>query len=125
MFNRLIILSVFVLVFATGCTSNEKKSEVASVSKEQKADIAATIAKVKKEVDALVKVAKANQKKAASVGGEWRDIGKMLKKVKKLRANGQCEQAIKVLHTAIEHGEMGYKQAIAQKQLKMPKYFKF
>jgi hypothetical protein len=34
-------------------------------------------------------------------------------------------EAIKILQQAIFQGKMGYKQAVAQQQLKMPGYFQF
>lgn len=124
MFN-ISILSIFILLFAVGCNSNAPKEEVTSMSKERQQEISDNIAKVKKEVDGLIKLAESNRKKAASVGGEWRDIGKFIKQGKKYQANGQCEKAIKILQKAVLEGEMGYKQAVSQKELKMPKYFSF
>jgi hypothetical protein len=123
--KRIFIFSLFIAIFTVGCNSNSTKEESTSMSAERHQEIADTVAKVKKEVDGMIKLAEANQKKAKSVGGEWRDIGKLIKKAKKYQANGQCEKAIKTLQTAIVQGEMGYKQAMAQKDLKMPGYFHF
>lgn len=123
--NRMFIVSIFIAIFTVGCNSNSTKNEATSMSAERQQEIADSVAKVKKEVDALIKLAESNQKKAKSVGGEWRDIGKFIKKAKKFQTNGQCEKAIKTIQVAISQGEMGYKQAMAQKELKMPGYFHF
>jgi uncharacterized protein YabN with tetrapyrrole methylase and pyrophosphatase domain len=59
--------------------------------------------------------AKMWQKKAASVGGEWRDIGKFLKQAEEAAKKGDYETAIKLAEKARFQGEMGYKQALDQK----------
>ena len=54
------------------------------------------------------------QKKAASVGGEWRDTSKMIKKAKALLAEGKTEEAKKLAEKAMQQGFLGYEQATAQ-----------
>lgn len=63
--------------------------------------------------DKAYKEAEAAKKKAASVGGEWRDIGKFLKKAKKLVKEDKAK-AMKLVAKAKFQGEEGYKQATAQ-----------
>ncbi len=59
--------------------------------------------------------AKMWQKKAASVGGEWRDIGKFLKRAEEAAKKGDFETAVKLAEKARFQGKMGYKQALEQK----------
>ncbi len=68
--------------------------------------------------------ATAAKKKAASVGGEWRDIGKFLKKAKKAAKKGKMKKAMKLVKKAKWQAEAGYKQAMAQKVVPLPPYLK-
>lgn len=71
------------------------------------------------EVTAAIEAAEAAIKKAASVGGEWRDSeSKMLKKAKAAAAKGDNEEALKQAKKAKFEGEMGYSQAMEQKDIK-------
>ena len=54
-------------------------------------------------------------KKAASVGGEWRDTRKVMKKAAKAAAAGEYDKATKLANKAKQQGEMGYAQAMAEK----------
>lgn len=65
--------------------------------------------------DAAIKAADASLKKAASVEGEWRDAPKMLKKAKAAASKGDYEAAIKEAKAVQFQGDMGYEQAMAQK----------
>ncbi len=56
----------------------------------------------------------AAKKKAASVGGEWRDTGKILKKAKTLAKSGDYEAAIKLARKAEHQGHQGYEQMVSQ-----------
>jgi hypothetical protein len=123
--NRMFIVSIFIAFFTVGCNSNSTKNESTSMSAERQQEIADNVESVKREINDMIKVAEYNQKKAKSVGGEWRDIGKFIKKAKKYLANGQLEKAIKSIQTAIFQGEMGYMQAMAQQKIEMPGYFHF
>jgi hypothetical protein len=71
------------------------------------------------EFAAAVEKADASRKKAASVGGEWRDTGKMIKKAKAAAKKGDYDKALKLANTAYRQGELGYKQAMSQKDAKM------
>jgi len=64
------------------------------------------------------------QKKAASVDGEWRDTGKIIKKAKAAQSEGKYEQAFKLANKAARQGNLGYEQAYAQKELHIPSYLK-
>ena len=63
---------------------------------------------------AAIAAAKAAQKQAASVGGEWRDTGKMIKKAESLLKEGKNEEAAKLAEKAEAQGMLGYMQATSQ-----------
>jgi hypothetical protein len=63
---------------------------------------------------AAIAAAKDAQKQAKSVGGEWRDTGKMIKKAEKLLKAGKPEEAAKMAQKAEAQGMLGYMQAISQ-----------
>lgn len=58
--------------------------------------------------------AKEAQKQANSVGGEWRDTGKMIKQAEKLLKEGKAEEAEKLAREAEAQGMLGYMQATSQ-----------
>lgn len=63
-----------------------------------------------------IAAAEAALKKARGVEGEWRDAKKqMVKKAKAAASKGDYKQAIKLANEAKFQGEMGYKQAMDQK----------
>ena len=64
------------------------------------------------------------QKKAASVDGEWRDTGKLIKQAKAAQAEGNYAQAVKLANKAERQGELGYEQAHSQEKLQIPSYLK-
>ncbi len=68
--------------------------------------------------------AKAAQKKAASVDGEWRDLGKLIKDGEAAAAKGDYAAAVEDLATAKFQGEAGYTQAMSQKSAGNPAYLK-
>jgi uncharacterized protein YceK len=53
--------------------------------------------------------------KAASVGGEWRDTGKIMKSAKAAAETGDFTKAQKLIDTAMFQAEMGYEQAMNQR----------
>ena len=60
--------------------------------------------------------AEAAVKKAAKIGGEWRDSKKkFIKKAKAAASKKDYKTAIKLANKAKAEGEMGYKQAMAEK----------
>ncbi len=62
--------------------------------------------------------AKEAQKQADSVGGEWRDTGKMIKKAEELLAAGKADEAEKLARQAEAEGMLGYMQAVSQSTMK-------
>lgn len=63
---------------------------------------------------ATYEAAEAARKEAASVGFEWRDTKKMLKKAKEVAAGGDYDKAEKMAMKAKLQGELGVKQAAEQ-----------
>jgi len=76
------------------------------------------------EFAAAMEKADASRKKASSVGGEWRDTGKLIKKAKAAAKKGDYDKALKLANTAYRQGELGYKQAMSQKDVKMSDFIK-
>ena len=58
--------------------------------------------------------AKDAQKQAQSVGGQWRDTGKMIEQAEKLLKEGKTEEAEKLAREAEAQGMLGYMQATSQ-----------
>ena len=77
------------------------------------------------KVQKLIDAADAARKEADSVGGEWRDTGKMIKKAKELLEKGDYVAAAKLANEAAKQGHLGYEQAVSQKELKMPSYLHY
>jgi hypothetical protein len=69
----------------------------------------------KQDYEAALTAAKSAQKKAAAVGGEWRDIGKMLKEAEAASKSGDYVKAVTLANQAKLQGEAGYEQTESQK----------
>lgn len=108
------LLSVLILMaFAMGGVS----SSLAAEAKKAADPMAAKATQAIADADAA-------RKKAASVDGEWRDTGKMIKKAKAIAAKGDYAAAIKLAGKARQQGELGYDQAVSQNELRLPSYLK-
>ena len=71
------------------------------------------------DVKMMIKAAEDAIKKSASVDGEWRDAkSKFIKKAKAALSKGDLKTAMKVAKFAKFQGEMGYKQAMEEKNAK-------
>lgn len=66
---------------------------------------------VQKAIDDAV----AANKKAASVGYEWRDAGKFIKEATKAAEEGDKEKALSLANKAKSEGELAYQQGMSQK----------
>jgi len=62
------------------------------------------------------------RKKAATVDGEWRDIGKFLKQAEQAAARGDFATANRLAEEAGKQGDLGYEQAMSQKDVGLPEY---
>lgn len=66
--------------------------------------------------------AEASRQHAASVDGEWRDTGKLIKKAKAALKIDNLVKALKLANFAKRQGEHGYQQALSQQDFKYPSY---
>jgi rhodanese-related sulfurtransferase len=76
------------------------------------------------EAQAMIESAEKARKMAASVDGEWRDTGKFIKKAQAALKDGKLDQAMALAKKAEAEGRLGYEQAVSQKDLVLPSYFK-
>ncbi|MEJ2611146.1 MAG: SoxXA-binding protein [Candidatus Thiodiazotropha sp.] len=106
--KRVLIFSLLAGIICSGMTTYTLANEVSA-------------AKVQKLIDAADEA----RKQAGKVGGEWRDTGKMIKEAKSLLEQGEFVAAAKLANKAAKQGHLGYEQAIAQKELKMPSYLHY
>ena len=65
--------------------------------------------------DALYQRAKEAREPAARVGGEWRDVGKLLADAKQAADAGDMNKARQPAEPAKTHSKLGYRQAISQR----------
>lgn len=65
------------------------------------------------------------RRKAASVDGEWRDVGILIEKAEAAAAAGDYARAIDLAEQARFQAEMGYRQMEAQKTVKNPQFLYF
>jgi len=100
-----------------GCAQQPEKAESASAPATVATGSAA-------EYEEAITAAKAAQKKAASVGGEWRDVGKMIKEAGKAADAGDYAKATELATLARKHSELGYEQMMAQQKIENPDYMK-
>ena len=64
--------------------------------------------------DKAIAAAKDARAQAKSVNGEWRDIGKMIKKAEALLKKGKLDEAVKMAEAAEVQAMLGYMQATSQ-----------
>jgi hypothetical protein len=78
------------------------------------------------DVASVIKAAKEALKKATSVGGEWRDTGKFIKKAEAAAKKGDAKKALKLAAKAKVQAEDGYIQATEQAKTatEFPDYLK-
>ena len=98
-------------------TIDKSTDKAAAKSTESSGDKAAA--------ESAIAAAESARKKAASIDGEWRDTGKMIKKAQAALKKGDSAKAIKLANKAEKQGKLGYEQAQAQQTLKMPSYLKY
>lgn len=106
-------------------TKAKKQGEYALSKARSKGDTApgtAADSKEATEADQAIAAAEAARKKAASVGGEWRDTFKMIGEAKDLAKTGDFAGAIKLATAAKRQGELGYAQAMAESHAGFPSY---
>jgi len=74
--------------------------------------------------EAMINDAEKAREKAASVGGEWRDVGGLIKEAKTLAGAGEFDKAIEVASAAKFQSERGYEQALAERNADFPDYMR-
>jgi hypothetical protein len=74
------------------------------------------------QAESLIAAAEEARKKAAAVGGEWRDTAEMIKSAQTLAGAGEFDQAIEAAAAAKFQAERGYEQAMAEKDAGFPDY---
>jgi hypothetical protein len=75
-----------------------------------------------KAAEAAMAAAEEARKKAASVGGEWRDTAKFIKEAQDLVKAGDFAAATALADKARRQGELGYDQAMREKGAGFPDY---
>ena len=76
------------------------------------------------EYETMMRAAQAAQKTAAEAGGEWRDVGKLIGAAEEAAKSGAYGKATALANKARQQSELGYKQALAEKNAGMPDYVK-
>lgn len=109
--------SIFSILLVTGMLTVGTACVSADAQKKGDARMAQT--------EQAIKDADASRKKAASVSGEWRDTGKMIKSAQKALKAGDYDKAMKLAKKAHQQGQLGYEQAVSQNELRMPAYLKY
>ena len=67
------------------------------------------------EVQQAIEEAKVAYKKADSVQGAWVNTPKLIKKAEKAAAKGDMAKALKLAREAKQEAELGYKQAVYER----------
>jgi hypothetical protein len=76
------------------------------------------------DAEKAIAAAELARKRAASVGGEWRDTGKMIKQAKQAASSGDYAEAVRLADKARRQGDLGYEQALHEKNAGFPPYMK-
>lgn len=76
------------------------------------------------DAEKAIAAAELARKRAASVDGEWRDTGKMVKKAKQAASSGDYAEAVRLADEARRQGDLGYEQALHEKNAGFPPYMK-
>lgn len=66
------------------------------------------------EFEQAYAAAEVARKQANSVGGEWRDVGKLLEEARAAAGSGDIATAMKLADKAKTQSELGYRQAVEQ-----------
>jgi len=74
--------------------------------------------------ESMIAAAEAARQKAAEVGGEWRDVGSMIKSAETFMGAGEFDKAIEAASAAKFQAERGYEQALAERDADMPEYMR-
>ncbi len=114
--------ATFTLGLTAGCNKQQTKTEAAPAPAAKAAMPAAPKTNAQLAYENALKDAKTEKKKAAAVGGEWRDTGKILKKADKAAKKGDYGTAKKLAQKAAFQGRAGQEQAASQVGVGNPGY---
>ena len=109
--------AVCLALVLTGCANPEMTKTEQAMPK-----AASAAAPMQMDYENTLASAKAEIKKAAAVGGEWRDTGALIKKAEAAAAAGDYAMATKLADRARFEAEMGQKQAAEQEGVGNPGY---
>jgi hypothetical protein len=101
-----------------------KANPTATAGENNAAPAAAPAAGSAEEAQKSIAAAELARQRAASVGGEWRDTGKMIKDATLAAKAGDYAEAVRLADKAKHQGDLGYEQAIREKNADFPPYMK-
>ncbi len=103
--------------------ANKARTEDTFTAEQESRTAKATDAGAKgEEALASIRAAEEARKKAAAVGGEWRDTAEMITNAEGLANSGNDAEAIDLANKAKRQGELGYTQAMREKNAGIPSY---
>ena len=74
------------------------------------------------DANTAIEKAETARKNANAVGGEWRDTNELIQKAQDANQKGDFNIAIELANKAQHQGELGYQQAIKDKNATFPNY---
>ncbi|MBF0470777.1 MAG: SoxXA-binding protein [Gammaproteobacteria bacterium] len=78
----------------------------------------------KEQAVELLAAAQKAEKRAATVDGVWRDVGKYIANAEKALEAGDYKKSMELAQIAKEQSELGFQQMVSQQELKIPSYYK-
>ena len=121
----MLCLGAIVAIAGQSVVAAEKKAAPKAETASKAAAKSTASSSDKAAAESAIAAAESARKKAASIDGEWRDTGKMIKKAQAALKAGDTAKAIKLAKKAENQGKLGYDQAQSQQTLKMPSYLKY
>ena len=98
--KKLALLAITTAFFVAACGAPQKHSEA--------------------EAQQAINAAVAANKKADSVGYEWRDAGKIIKDAQAAAKDGNFDEAVKLANKAKAQGDLAFQQYETNKKMRMP-----
>ena len=123
--TAMLCLGASVAIAGQSVIAAEKKAAPKAQTADKSAAKSSESSGDKAAAESAIAAAESARKKAASIDGEWRDTGKMIKKAQAALKAGDFAKATKLAKNAEKQGKLGYEQAQAQQTLKMPSYLKY
>ena len=122
--NKMLFIATLAVALTTlsACTKEMTKTDTADKAAAPAAAAPAPAGSGQEAYEAALAAAKAEIKKAAAVGGEWRDTGKILKEAEKAAAEGNYDTATKMAEKAKFQAIKGQEQAASQVNVGNPAY---